>query len=200
MAHHTLVDEHRSMYPLQTSVILALCTSRLNTLSDLKKAGQPNTWTPLKALVVSSQSHLSSQRLRAETTEPEVLSSHPSPLQRTAESIGAIAIVCCAGVLPPTSSEDLRKLQSSAERAFKMLSLPDTDNMVGTQTIEGMWTLALQGGVFVISAKLCRRIQMVAGQVKICAVWQSFLSDIIWLWCAGFIPYSKKVQIRWNEE
>lgn len=126
-----------------------------------EKAGQPNTWTFLKALVVSSQSCLSSQRLRAETTEPEVLRLQPLPLQRPAESIETTAIVCCAGVLHPTCSEDLGKPQRGLA---EMLSLPDTVNMLGTQTIKAMWNLVLQWGMFVISVKLlgvdpihCRR-------------------------------------------
>lgn len=50
-------------------------------------AGRPNTWTSLKAAQVSPQSCLSAQRRRAEAAEPEVLRSHPLPLQRPAESV-----------------------------------------------------------------------------------------------------------------
>lgn len=53
---------------------------------------------------VLSQSRLSSQRQLA---EPEALRSRPLPLQRPAESVaGAAAIVCRAGVLPPSCSQD----------------------------------------------------------------------------------------------
>lgn len=50
-----------------------------------------------------------------------------------------------------------------------MLSLGDTVNMLGTQTIKGMWNLVPQWGMFVISVKFCGRIQLVPGEVNKCA-------------------------------
>lgn len=124
-------------------------------------AGHPNSWTSLKAAQVSSQSCLSSQRLHA---EPEVLRSHPLLHQRPAESVvGATAIVCRAGVLPPTCSEDL---QRASELRAEMLSVPGTVNMLGMQTMKGMWNLVPRWGLFVINAAVWGQIQLVAGEVN----------------------------------
>lgn len=139
---------------------------------------QPNTSTFLKALAISSQSCLSSQRLHAEIIEPEVLRLHPLPLQRPGESIEATAIVCCAGVLPPLASEDLRMPQSSAERTCSDAIFPrysqhtgDTDNKRHVL----QWGMILQWGMFVISVKLwVGFIQFIAGEVKICAEFRVF--------------------------
>lgn len=49
-----------------------------------------------------------------------------------------------------------------------MLSHPDRDNIVGTQTIEGMWSLVVQGVcVFAISAELCGQVPLFAGECVI---------------------------------
>lgn len=77
--------------------------------SDVASLVNQTLERPRRALADSPQSRLSSQREHAVTAELGVLSSHPSPLQRAAQSIGGSAIVCCAGVLPPTGSEGSQK-------------------------------------------------------------------------------------------
>lgn len=160
LADWTSADEHESTSPLQALLVIfffffdALCIW-------CEMAGHLNNWTSLKAAPVSPQSRLSSQRLRA---EPEVLRSHPLPLQRPAESVvGAAAIVCRAGVLPPTCSEDLQK---ASELRAQMLSVPGTVNMLGIQTMKGMWNLVPRWGLFVINAEVWGQIQLVAGEVN----------------------------------
>lgn len=106
---------------------------------------------------------------------PGVLNSHPSPLQRPAESVRAFPIVCCAGVLPPAGSGGLRKPQISTEKTFaEMLSAPRTDNMVAAQTIEGMWTPGLQGlNVVAITAKLSGQIRLFPGECHVLSLLES---------------------------
>ena len=67
--------------------------------------------------------------------------------------------VCCLPKALEASESHIAPQRGLAE----MLSLPDTDNMQGTQTMDGMWTLVLRGGMFVISAKLCWQVQFAAG-------------------------------------
>ena len=140
---------------------------------------------------------------------PGVLSLLPSPLQRPAESIGAIAIVCCAGVLPPTGSGGLRKPQRSTKRVcWDGISHRyrqhggDSDNRRHVDSSTG------RGGMFAISAKLCGQIQLVAGECNVL-----FLVKLKYVQCLAefsfrhnvarvcqFHPTFQKMQIRWNED
>lgn len=75
---------------------------------------------------------------------------------------GGGAIVCRAGVLPRTCSEDSQK----ASELREMLSVPGTVNMLGMQTMKGMWNLVPWWGLFVINAEVWGQIQLVAGEVN----------------------------------
>lgn len=76
---------------------------------------------------------------------------------------GAATIVCRAGVLPRTCSEDLQK---ASELGSAMLSVPGTVNMLGMQTMKGMWNLVPRWGLFVINAEVWGQMQLVAGEVN----------------------------------
>lgn len=110
-------DLDQSRWPLQ-----ALLVSFMPLVSGVwcGAAGRPNTWTASKAAQVSPQSCLPAQRRRAEAAEPEVLRSHPLPLQRPAESVAggtqplSAVQVCCLGHVLKT----FRKPQSSAQRCY----------------------------------------------------------------------------------
>lgn len=71
--------------------------------------------------------------------------------------------MCRAGVLPRTCSEDLQK---ASELRAEMLSVPGTVNMLGTQTMKGMWNSVPGWGLFVIKAEVWGQAQLVAGEVN----------------------------------